>query len=1031
MSTIKRGTDDVVLTPEMVAFDQQTFSDLAFAASTDDTGRLEDAALASDGGAPNAAVAGSQAVTATFSSSTSSLTVNGNNANNTIEISRNAAGVLLVNDGAVNVRGGTPTVANTAQISVYGQGGDDVITLDETSGALPRANLFGGAGNDTLIGGSGNDQLFGQGGNDTLLGRGGADLLFGGAGNDVLTGGDGNDQMFGESGNDRMIWNPGDDTDVMEGGADMDTAEVNGGNGAETFTTTANGTRVRFDRLDPAPFSLDIGTTEDLVVNMNGGDDVFSTAGNLAALIQITVDGGAGNDRISGSNGADFLLGGDGDDLLDGQQGADTAFLGAGNDVFQWDPGDGSDVVEGQDGVDTLLFNGGNIAEIFEASANGARLGFTRNLGGIVMDVNDVERLTLNALGGADIVNINDLTGTDVAEVAIDLAGTLDGTTGDAQIDTVSVDGRQFADTIDVVGGAGTVAVLGLPAVVTIENVEVADQLIVNAGGGNDTINAVTIVPAAVKLTLDGGTGDDTIFGSHGDDTLIGGEGDDFVHGARGADTALLGAGDDLFQWQPGDGNDVVEGQDGVDTVVFDAANVAENLEIYANGERVRLFRSVANVTIDMNDVERVNVNARGGADTIVVGDLTGTDLPAVQIDLGATPGGAGDDQIDQVVMNGTETRDVITVDDVNAEVVVSHASAYMRMRGTDANGQDRLTLNGLGGDDFVDASQLAAGVVELTLNGGLGVDVLFGSAGNDLVNGGDGNDTAIMGEGDDRFVWNPGDDNDTIEGQGGFDTLEFRGANVTENIAIGVNAANTEHVRFFRDIANVTHDLNDVERIEFDALGGADNVVVNDLSGTDVVEIAIDLRSALGVGDLQADNVIVNATGGDDVAWVIGDAMGVTVLGLATQIDLTGAEAAYDRLTINGGAGDDVIDASGVLVGTIGLTLNGGDGNDVIIGSDGDDVILGGSGDDVLLGGLGNDVIDGGDGNDIEIQGFVAGAGTEDSIDLSGKGFAYDWLIARSTDVDGNVVIDLGDQQITLTGVSTSQLHQDDFLLA
>ena len=71
--------------------------------------------------------------------------------------------------------------------------------------------------------------------------------------------------MFGEGGDDRMIWNPGDDTDLNEGGDGTDTVEVNGGNGAEVFTVTANGTRVRFDRLDPAPFSIDIGTTENLV----------------------------------------------------------------------------------------------------------------------------------------------------------------------------------------------------------------------------------------------------------------------------------------------------------------------------------------------------------------------------------------------------------------------------------------------------------------------------------------------------------------------------------------------------------------------------------------------------------------------------------------------------------------------------------------------------------------------------------------------------------------------------------------------
>src|SRR5215217_6811119 len=147
-----------------------------------------------------------------------------------------------------------------------------------------------------MTGGSGNDMLFGQAGNDTLLGKGGADFLFGGAGNDVLTGGDGDDQVFGEAGDDR---------DLFEGGAGTDTAEVNGGNGAEVFTATANGTRVRFDRVDPAPFSLDIGTSENLVLNMNGGNDAFSATGNLAALIKFTIDGGAGNDTINSGNGAD------------------------------------------------------------------------------------------------------------------------------------------------------------------------------------------------------------------------------------------------------------------------------------------------------------------------------------------------------------------------------------------------------------------------------------------------------------------------------------------------------------------------------------------------------------------------------------------------------------------------------------------------------------------------------------------------------------------------------------------------------
>ena len=369
------------------------------------------------------------------------LTVTGDNQDNAITISRNAAGAILINGGAIAVAGGVPTVANTQLISVFGLGGRDTLALNEANGALPRAKLFGGAGDDVLTGGSGNDQVFGQAGNDTLLGKGGFDLLFGGSENDTITGGDADDQAFGEAGDDRMIWNPGDDTDLNEGGAGIDTVEVNGGNGGEQFTTTANGNRVRFDRVTPAPFSIDIGTSENLTLNANGGDDTFSATGNLAPLIKITVDGGQGADTIGGSNGADLLLGGDGDDTIDGNQGNDTAFLGAGDDTFQWDPGDGSDVVEGQDGTDRMLFNGSNANENIDVSANGGRVRLFRNVANIIMDTDDLETIDVNALGGADIVTVNDVSGTDLRTVNANLAA--NGGGDDGAVDNVVANATQ------------------------------------------------------------------------------------------------------------------------------------------------------------------------------------------------------------------------------------------------------------------------------------------------------------------------------------------------------------------------------------------------------------------------------------------------------------------------------------------------------------------------------------------------------------------------------------------------------------
>ncbi|MFO0814052.1 MAG: calcium-binding protein [Gemmatales bacterium] len=891
------------------------------------------------------------AVTATFSAGM--LSVFGDNLNNNIEVSRNAAGNILVNGGAVTIRGGTPTVANVSLIQVFGQEGHDTITLNEANGALPRANLFGGKGNDVLTGGSGNDLLFGQAGNDTLLGKGGFDFLFGGTENDTLTGGDGDDQVFGEAGKDRMIWNPGDDTDLNEGGDGIDTVEVNGGNGTEQFTTTANGTRVRFDRLNPAPFSIDIGTSENLVVNMNGGDDSFSATGNLAALISITVDGGTGNDTILGSNGVDRLFGSDGNDFIDGQQGNDVVFLGAGNDVFQWDPGDGSDVVEGQDGTDTMLFNGANISEIFEASANGARLRFTRNIANIVMDVNGVENVNLNMLGGSDQLTINDLTGSGVQQFNVNQAGTIGGTTGDAAADVVIVNGTSGNNIIDLFGAGSSVAVLGLSATVNITNTEGAnDGLVINALGGNDGVTATTLPAGVIKLTLDGGTGNDTLLGSQGTDTFFGGDGDDFVFGDNGNDVAFLGAGNDVFQWDPGDGNDTVEGQDGTDQMLFFGANISENINVVANGGRVLFLRDVANVSMDLNDVENIEFRALGGADNIVVGDMTGTDLVRLDLDLRG-PNGGGDDATDTVTVNGTQGADAFGAAGDAGGVTVFGLATQVNIFSPEA-ANDRLVLNGQGGDDVINATSLEADGIQLTINGGLGNDLMIGSDGNDLINGGDGNDTALMGAGDDIFVWNPGDDNDVIEGQAGQDEMRFNGANIAEVINIFANGG---RVLFTRNVASVVMDTNDVETITFNAQGGADSITVGDLSGTDVVDVNLNLAGSNGLGDGALDQVIVHGTSGDDVAVVVGSAAGTSVLGLAASVNITGAEAT-DQLFIRTFGGDDVVEASGLQAAAIALLVDAGDGDDVVIGGDGDDVLDGGLGDDVLIGGPGLDTL-------------------------------------------------------------------------
>jgi Ca2+-binding RTX toxin-like protein len=114
---------------------------------------------------------------------------------------------------------------------------------------------------------------------------------------------------------------------------------------------------------------------------------------------------------------------------------------------------------------------------------------------------------------------------------------------------------------------------------------------------------------------------------------------------------------------------------------------------------------------------------------------------------------------------------------------------------------------------------------------------------------------------------------------------------------------------------------------------------------------------------------VIVNGTSGADAIVVAGNASSTSVMGLAALVNIIGAEASADRLTVNALAGDDVVDASGLSAGAILLTEDGGDGDDVLIGGAGNDTLEGGAGDDVLIGGPGLDLLDGGTGDNILIQ--------------------------------------------------------------
>jgi Ca2+-binding RTX toxin-like protein len=248
--------------------------------------------------------------------------------------------------------------STTERFEVNGLGGDDSLTANDGVGARTLLSVDGGTGADTVNGSDGADLILGGEANDVLSGGGGDDRIVGDRGNDTMNGG---------TGDDTLVWNNGDNTDVANGDAGRDDVEVNGAPAAgDIFSVQPNGARIKFDRPNLVPFSLDIGSSETMHANGLGGDDSL-TVGEVG-LIEVTGAGGAGNDTLTGGGSSELFLGGSGNDTIN---------PGGGLDIVSGDDGDDqvnirdrtADVARGGAGSDAVIADNGqtDILDGFEA----------------------------------------------------------------------------------------------------------------------------------------------------------------------------------------------------------------------------------------------------------------------------------------------------------------------------------------------------------------------------------------------------------------------------------------------------------------------------------------------------------------------------------------------------------------------------------------------------------------------------------------------------------------------------------------
>jgi Ca2+-binding RTX toxin-like protein len=449
----------------------------------------------------------------------------------------------------INALGGNDTIAVTnGRDTVNGGAGNDVLIIDygtATTGAGtyagPTANPNGGFDGGITVD---NPQI-----SSRLVAFTGIErfIVTTGSAADDITVASGNDEVRTGAGNDRV--NVGSGVDIADGGADVDAisadlsglaagATINLGNAANTG---AYGTYSNFEYF---------GT-----ITGSGFDDVFVTTG----VAQIdTVDGGAGNDQITVSNGRDIVNGGTGNDTLILDYGAATGTIGAfagptanPNGGFDGGYSEGPTQVASRQvsytGIERFVFRLGAANDVLtiatpldDADGGAGTDTLSGNFaGGPAVDIN-----LGTSTRFANFEAFGTITGSNFADRFVTTTGQFNETLtlGDGDDVVTLFNGR---DTVSGGAGTDTLIVNYSTATAAVSN---DPALTVNPNGGFDGAFAEGPGQVASRITLFTGFERFDITGGSGNDNLTTGSGDDRLDLASGGnDSVSGGAGNDGF----------------------------------------------------------------------------------------------------------------------------------------------------------------------------------------------------------------------------------------------------------------------------------------------------------------------------------------------------------------------------------------------------------------------------------------------------------------------------------------------------
>ncbi|MDO9338728.1 MAG: hypothetical protein Q7T61_20240 [Caulobacter sp.] len=811
-------------------------------------------------------------------------------------------------------------VGATVDLSVQGvaqntgHGMDTLVGIEHVSGTTLA---------DTLTGNGGDNWIWGEGGGDTLNGAGGDDLLeTGSAGDNNLNGGDGVDTA---SFNSNQDFTSGVAISLLQQGEGQAVA----GGGSVTLTGIENLSGSAFDDLltgDDANNRLGGGEGDDLLTG-NGGNDILDGDGLTRAQTQMGGSGPIGHETDLGANPANLAI--DGDDTLSGGDGDDVLHGGGGDDILLG--GAGSDVIDGGDGVDTASFGDSTQAMFADLQAH-----YAGDTDGV--EIENDQLLGIENLEGSNFDDVlrgdagaNVISGGDGVDQILGRAGedTLDGgddddfLRGDAGDDQVNggtgndyVHGGEGDDIIDGGDGVDRVAFSlqagDVQTGVTVDlNVQGVAQ---DTGHGFDVLIGIEHASGTIyNDTIDGGSGDNWLWGQDGDDVLLGGDGDDML--------------------EVGTGNHTVDGGGDIDVLKFNLmgetpTNVVFSLAL--QGEE-QVF---GGGTIIATGIEHLS---GGAGDDFLTGD-TGGNIIA---------GGAGGDTLEGAGGDDLLLGDgLYGVTGIGYSGDITYEEDNAATEGDPALSGDDLMYGGDGNDRIV-----AGGGVD-ELHGDAGDDILEAGAGDDIIDGGADYDIAVFSGALADYV------TFLQDGQLYITDLRAGSPDGTDHLIDIELAQFSDGTRTAAELAQVAPGT--VQDLLQTTVGIASSLdasllLLNDsFTEGDDAPVVTNVFGADGVTVSLVDGklVIVASTinGGSfnyTVQGAFGPATGhVVVLPVATS------------------SAANVVSPS-VSASVVAVDFQGQGGNDTLTGSDNADHLVGGAGNDSLTGGAGADRLEGGTQND------------------------------------------------------------------